>query len=99
MDGCVISLDKRSKFSRKRANEDEGDITYINERNRVFNKKVRFGIIWESCSSLNIHLFALNFLADLTLLRQVHDRDPRKLRAGHSIVEFTAHAQLTLWRW
>jgi hypothetical protein len=34
-------IDKRSKFSRKRANEDEGDITYINERNRVFNKKVR----------------------------------------------------------
>lgn len=33
-------MDKRSKFSRKRANEGEGDITYINERNRVFNKKV-----------------------------------------------------------
>ena len=32
--------DKRNKFSRKRLNEDEGDITYINERNRVFNKKV-----------------------------------------------------------
>lgn len=36
-----ISQDKRNKFSRKRLNEDEGDITYINERNRVFNKKVR----------------------------------------------------------
>lgn len=34
------SIDKKSKFSRKRNNEDEGDITYINERNRVFNKKV-----------------------------------------------------------
>jgi pre-mRNA-splicing factor SYF2 len=34
------SIDKRGKFSRKRLNEDEGDITYINERNRVFNKKV-----------------------------------------------------------
>ncbi|CAE6423907.1 unnamed protein product [Rhizoctonia solani] len=33
-------LDKRSKFSRKRNNEEEGDITYINERNRVFNKKI-----------------------------------------------------------
>ncbi|EUC62077.1 Pre-mRNA-splicing factor SYF2 [Rhizoctonia solani AG-3 Rhs1AP] len=33
-------LDKRSKFSRKRTNEEEGDITYINERNRVFNKKI-----------------------------------------------------------
>ncbi|KAL4072264.1 SYF2-domain-containing protein [Scleroderma citrinum] len=32
-------VDKKSKFSRKRHNEDEGDITYINERNRVFNKK------------------------------------------------------------
>jgi pre-mRNA-splicing factor SYF2 len=36
----VRSVDKKRKFSRKRANEDEGDITYINERNRVFNKKV-----------------------------------------------------------
>ena len=35
-----FSVDKKSKFSRKRHNEDEGDITYINERNRVFNKKV-----------------------------------------------------------
>ena len=33
-------LDKRAKWSRKRLNADEGDITYINERNRVFNKKV-----------------------------------------------------------
>lgn len=35
-----LSIDKKSKFSRKRNNDDEGDITYINERNRVFNKKV-----------------------------------------------------------
>ncbi|KAI0753340.1 SYF2-domain-containing protein [Daedaleopsis nitida] len=33
-------VDKKSKFSRKRHNEEEGDITYINERNRVFNKKI-----------------------------------------------------------
>ena len=36
------SVDKKRKFSRKRANDDEGDITYINERNRVFNKKVGY---------------------------------------------------------
>ncbi|KIJ07902.1 hypothetical protein PAXINDRAFT_173205 [Paxillus involutus ATCC 200175] len=33
-------IDKKAKFSRKRLNEEEGDITYINERNRVFNKKI-----------------------------------------------------------
>ncbi|CCA72648.1 hypothetical protein PIIN_06585 [Serendipita indica DSM 11827] len=33
-------LDKRGKWSRKRANEDEGDVTYINQRNKVFNKKI-----------------------------------------------------------
>jgi len=33
-------IDKKGKFSRKRLHEDEGDITYINERNRVFNKKI-----------------------------------------------------------
>ena len=36
-----VSVDKKSKFSRKRPNHDQGDITYINEHNRVFNKKVR----------------------------------------------------------
>lgn len=36
----LFSIDKKSKFSRKRPNQDDGDITYINERNRVFNKKV-----------------------------------------------------------
>ncbi|THV05710.1 SYF2-domain-containing protein [Dendrothele bispora CBS 962.96] len=33
-------VEKKGKFSRKRLNEDEGDITYINEHNRVFNKKI-----------------------------------------------------------
>ncbi|KAL9709344.1 Pre-mRNA-splicing factor SYF2 [Leucoagaricus gongylophorus] len=33
-------IDQRGKFSRKRLNEAEGDITYINEQNRVFNKKI-----------------------------------------------------------
>ncbi|KAH7105862.1 SYF2-domain-containing protein [Auriculariales sp. MPI-PUGE-AT-0066] len=31
---------KRRKFSRKRTNEDQDHVTYINERNRVFNKKI-----------------------------------------------------------
>jgi hypothetical protein len=34
------SLDKRQKRSRKRENEDQGDITWINEKNRMFNKKL-----------------------------------------------------------
>ncbi|KAL1664810.1 SYF2 splicing factor-domain-containing protein [Schizophyllum commune] len=33
-------IEKKQKFHRKRINEDEGDITYINEQNRVFNKKI-----------------------------------------------------------
>ncbi|KAG1769569.1 mRNA splicing factor SYF2 [Suillus occidentalis] len=33
-------IDKKGKFSRKRFNEDEGDIAHIDERNRVFNKKI-----------------------------------------------------------
>ncbi|PPQ92183.1 hypothetical protein CVT25_008957 [Psilocybe cyanescens] len=36
----VLFIDKKGKFSRKRLNEEEGDITYINEHNRVFNKKI-----------------------------------------------------------
>lgn len=35
-----MDIDKRSKKSRIRKDEDEGDITYINERNRMFNKKL-----------------------------------------------------------
>ncbi|KAK9893402.1 SYF2-domain-containing protein [Cystobasidium minutum MCA 4210] len=34
-----MDLDKRAKRSRARA-EDDGDITYINDRNKVFNKKL-----------------------------------------------------------
>ncbi|KAH8916338.1 mRNA splicing factor SYF2 [Atractiella rhizophila] len=33
-------MDKRAKHSRKRKNEDEGDVTYINEKNKQFNKKL-----------------------------------------------------------
>ncbi|KAF8513561.1 SYF2 splicing factor-domain-containing protein [Hysterangium stoloniferum] len=35
-----LDLDKRGKRSRKRLNEDDSDLTYINERNRVFNRKI-----------------------------------------------------------
>ncbi|KAF8319426.1 SYF2-domain-containing protein [Clavulina sp. PMI_390] len=35
-----LDLDKKRKFSRKRADDDNGDITYINESNKVFNKKI-----------------------------------------------------------
>ena len=38
---CACSLDKRQKRSRKRADEDEGDITWINEKNRQFNRKLQ----------------------------------------------------------
>ncbi|GAA5833282.1 hypothetical protein JCM11251_005193 [Rhodosporidiobolus azoricus] len=33
-------LDKRQKRSRKRPDEDQGDITWINEKNRMFNRKL-----------------------------------------------------------
>ena len=36
----LFSVDKKSKFSRKRHNEDEGDVTYINEKNKQFNQKL-----------------------------------------------------------
>jgi pre-mRNA-splicing factor SYF2 len=42
----VDSIDKRRKFSRKRPNDDTGDITYINEKNRVFNKKVEPSLVF-----------------------------------------------------
>ena len=49
------SIDKKGKFSRKRLNEEEGDITYINEHNRVFNKKV--GLLSSICQfKLPYHL-------------------------------------------
>ncbi|KAF5313375.1 hypothetical protein D9611_008626 [Ephemerocybe angulata] len=34
-------IEKKAKFHRKRVNEAEGDITYINEHNRVFNNKIK----------------------------------------------------------
>ena len=35
-----MDADKRNKFSRKRKNEGHQDVTYINEKNRQFNKKL-----------------------------------------------------------
>lgn len=35
-----VDLDRRSKRSRERKNEDDGDVTYINESNKHFNKKL-----------------------------------------------------------
>ena len=71
------SVDKKSKFSRKRHNEDEGDITYINERNRVFNKKV--------CQTFVVPspLDADTYKTDCTLLRQVYSRDQSQFRAWY----------------
>ena len=37
---CIISrIEKRSKFSRRRALNEEADVDYINDRNMRFNKK------------------------------------------------------------
>jgi hypothetical protein len=36
----VPRIEARSKHSRKRADDDEGDVTYINDANKVFNKKI-----------------------------------------------------------
>ena len=51
------SVDKKGKFSRKRLNEDEGDITYINERNRVFNRKASPGrsLVDEGANPIILH--------------------------------------------
>ncbi|KAG9035304.1 hypothetical protein FRB95_011599 [Tulasnella sp. JGI-2019a] len=35
-----LDTDRRRNFSKTRVNEKEGDVTYINEANRVFNKKI-----------------------------------------------------------
>lgn len=36
----VFRIEKRSKYSRRRAHDDDEDIDYINERNMRFNKKL-----------------------------------------------------------
>ena len=33
-------IEKRAKYSRRRAHDEEADIDYINERNMKFNKKL-----------------------------------------------------------
>lgn len=38
---CASSADKRNKAMKKRrAKDDDGDVTYINDRNKQFNKKI-----------------------------------------------------------
>ena len=36
----IFQVDKRAKFSRRRAHDDGADVDYINERNMKFNKKL-----------------------------------------------------------
>ena len=35
----IVRIEKRAKYSRRRAYNDDADIDYINERNAKFNKK------------------------------------------------------------
>ena len=38
---CVRRIQKRFKYSRRRAVHDDADIDYINERNMHFNRKIQ----------------------------------------------------------
>lgn len=76
-----LDADKKRKFSRKRANEDEGDITYINERNRIFNKKVR--LLSRLCREGELTVVCV----DCEVLRQVYYRDSEQLRAWHCALD------------
>lgn len=56
-----LDIDKRAKRSRARV-EDEGDITYINDRNKVFNKKLEryFNKVSSlRCTHINMACFML----------------------------------------
>jgi pre-mRNA-splicing factor SYF2 len=66
------SIDKRRKFSRKRPNEDTGDVTYINEKNRIFNKKVQL-------PSVRTSQYSLNFLFKIA---RYYDKYTAEIRAS-----------------
>ena len=70
----LYSIDRRRNFSKTRVNEQEGDITYINEANKVFNKKV-----WRSFS-IRSTVSNVSIILDRTVLQQVHLGDPGQLR-------------------
>lgn len=38
--GCLSRIEKRVKYSRRRRFDEEEDVSYINERNMKFNKKL-----------------------------------------------------------
>jgi len=61
-------IDSRGKSSRKRANDDEGDVTYINDANKVFNKKVGLP------SSVSPFPFSSSPLSDHLLLLSLYSR-------------------------
>jgi hypothetical protein len=79
----VNSIDKKGKFSRKRLNEDEGDITYINERNRVFNKKVRIPpALFPSCFVLILTTLSHSICRSRGTTINIPQRSGRALSAG-----------------
>ena len=91
------SIDKKAKFSRKRLNEDEGDITYINERNRVFNKKV-----WSFCLFLFARPVDVRFrLRDITtniLPRFGPALSVEPLCSFYTLLSYWTLIQVVLWR-
>lgn len=79
------SFAKREKFSRERKNAVEGDVTYINDKNKKYNEKV---------SANSRELLLVNPSADArslappvgTILPQSHQGDSRQFRAGYCAV-------------
>lgn len=90
------SIDKKAKFSRKRHNEDEGDITYINERNRVFNKKVR-SFFFLACYLVNVR-FRLRDITTNTLLRFGRALSVELHCSSYTLVPYCTLIQIVLQR-
>lgn len=86
-----LDLDKRAKRSRARV-EDEGDITYINDRNKVFNKKLER--YFNKVRSGHLHFsFRRSAANDVRMVSStVHGGDQVKLRERYCFVKMVSES-------
>lgn len=71
----LCSMDRRNKRSRVRKEDDEGDITYINAKNKHFNKKVHSYLLTYLSHPLINRLLVSNFQ-----LERYYDAHTKEIR-------------------
>jgi len=90
VDDLQRAEDSRMRKRKERARDDDGDITYINEKN-----KVSLRVTSHFAPRLLTRISAIQRQAQ-TFLRQIHDRNPGQLRARNGNVKLRTYCVVNI---